>query len=256
MPDCDILFAWYNYRQSWISGAMITLVLLPGMDGTGALFAPLVKALGNEFDVQVVNYPTVGPQGYPELEAIARAALPAAGPFIVLGESFSGPIAVSIAASYPGRAKGLILSCGFVRSPLQTNPILNFLVGVVPVTLVPAAIQHRLLFGRFATAALRATLAQALSVTTPATIRDRLRAVLDVNVSAKLAEIRVPVLYLQGSEDRVVSGNAARLILQLCPTAKIVPFAAPHMLLQTFPAAAARVIAEFVLAYDDVGGAA
>jgi pimeloyl-[acyl-carrier protein] methyl ester esterase len=74
----------------------MTLVLLPGMDGTGQLFAPFVVALGHEFNVKVVRYPTTEPMGYAELEALARAALPEEGPFVILGESFSGPVAVSV----------------------------------------------------------------------------------------------------------------------------------------------------------------
>lgn len=36
---------------------MVTLVMLPGMDGSGKLFEPLIGALGNEFTLLVVTYP-------------------------------------------------------------------------------------------------------------------------------------------------------------------------------------------------------
>jgi hypothetical protein len=78
---------------------MVTLVLLPGMDGTGTLFEPFVAALGHEFAVKVVDYPRAEPLGYEQLELFATAALPSEGPLILLGESFSGPIAVALAAS-------------------------------------------------------------------------------------------------------------------------------------------------------------
>ena len=35
----------------------ITLVLLPGIDGSGELFAPFVEALGPQVPVVVVRYP-------------------------------------------------------------------------------------------------------------------------------------------------------------------------------------------------------
>jgi hypothetical protein len=38
----------------------VALVLLPGMDGTGELFAPFVAALGKTTPVVVVSYPTSG----------------------------------------------------------------------------------------------------------------------------------------------------------------------------------------------------
>ncbi len=43
---------------------MITLVLLPGMDGTGCLFADFVSALGSEFETILVRYPSDEPLGY------------------------------------------------------------------------------------------------------------------------------------------------------------------------------------------------
>ena len=68
----------------------MTLVLLPGMDGTGILVEPFVAALGSQFSVTIVRYPITEALGYAELEAVARAALPTDGPFVILGESFSG----------------------------------------------------------------------------------------------------------------------------------------------------------------------
>ncbi len=97
---------------------MITLLLLPGMDGTGDLFEPFAAALGSEFTVKVVRYPASEPLGYVELEAFARdRSFPAEGPFVILGESFSGPIAISLAASCSSRLKAVILCCSFVRNP-------------------------------------------------------------------------------------------------------------------------------------------
>jgi pimeloyl-ACP methyl ester carboxylesterase len=86
-----------------------TLVLLPGMDGTGDLFAPLVAALGPHMRTVIVRYPDE-PLDYASDEEIARAALPIGHPFILLGESFSGPIAVSIAASAPRGSRAYIFA--------------------------------------------------------------------------------------------------------------------------------------------------
>jgi pimeloyl-ACP methyl ester carboxylesterase len=90
---------------------MIALVLLPGMDGTGQLFDDLVAALGPGVETVVVSYPPDPALDYAQLEIIARSNLPPYQPFVLLGESFSGPIAVSIAASAPQNLRGLILCC-------------------------------------------------------------------------------------------------------------------------------------------------
>ncbi|WP_228488314.1 hypothetical protein [Caenimonas koreensis] len=49
-----------------------TLVLLPGMDGTGDLFAPFIAAWKGP--VHVVRYPTDTALNYQELTAFARRA--------------------------------------------------------------------------------------------------------------------------------------------------------------------------------------
>ncbi len=81
---------------------MVALVLLPGLDGTGLLFDEFTSALGSDVDVIVASYPVNKPLGYAELEPIARSFIPSDNPFFLLGESFSGPIALSIAASSLG----------------------------------------------------------------------------------------------------------------------------------------------------------
>lgn len=225
---------------------MVTLVLLPGMDGTGTLFEAFVATLGSEFNVKVVSYPTTEPLGYPELESIARTALPSEGPFVILGESFSGPIAVSLAASCSPQLKGLVLCCTFVRNPRPVFSVLKPFIGVLPITFAPMHVLVHLLLGRSSTAALRTSLTQALAQVSPSALRARLRAVLSVDVSAKLAEVNVPVLYLRASQDRVVPQAASKLVSQLCPSAEVVQLEAPHFLLQAVPSEAARIVAAFV----------
>src|SRR5688572_22228863 len=92
------------------------IVLLPGLDGTGKLFAPLLGALEPEFECQVVSYPD-SLTDYAAHEAHVRAVLPKDRPFMVLGESFSGPIAVRLGANPPPSLAGIILSASFLRSP-------------------------------------------------------------------------------------------------------------------------------------------
>lgn len=225
---------------------MITLVLLPGMDGTGDLFVPFIDALGSEFAVKVVRYPASEPLGYSELEAVARAALPSDGPFVLLGESFSGPIAISLAASAPPGLLGLILCCTFARNPRPLFTGLRALVGVLPVTLAPVRVLSSLLLGRFSTIKLRAALAHSLAQVRPAALRARLASVLSVDVTAKLSAIKVPMLYLRASSDRVVPASASTLIVQFVPSTRIAELEAPHFLLQAAPVEAARVVRAFV----------
>jgi len=79
--------------------SMVTLVLLPGMDGTGELFSKFIETLAPGTESIVVRYPTTGALGYAELERIARSKLPTDRPFVILAESFSGPIGILLAPS-------------------------------------------------------------------------------------------------------------------------------------------------------------
>jgi demethoxyubiquinone hydroxylase (CLK1/Coq7/Cat5 family)/pimeloyl-ACP methyl ester carboxylesterase len=226
--------------------ATVTLVLLPGMDGTGSLFEPFVAALGNEIAIKVVAYPTTEPRGYEQLESLALAALPPEGPLVLLGESFSGPIAVALAASCPQRIKGLVLCCTFVRNPMPWLAAFKWFAGILPVACVPMTVMSYFLFGRFSTPALRKALERALAQVSPAVFRARLKAVVSVDVSSRLAEVKVPVLCLRASQDRFISPSVSSQIARLCPQTKILAIEGPHCLLQAAPHEAARAIIGFV----------
>jgi pimeloyl-ACP methyl ester carboxylesterase len=225
---------------------MLTIVLLPGMDGTGQLFAPFISALGSEFNVHVIQYPTVGALGYEELEAIAKKQLPSTGCFVILGESFSGPIAISLAASQPPGLVGLVLCSSFARNPHPAFAVLDPLVRVLPVKLAPLALLSHLLMGQFATPALRSSLSSALAQVSTSTFRARVKAVLSCDASAKLKTINVPLMYLLAVHDRVVPADAAKHVARIMPSTQIVPIDAPHFLLQAAPTAAANVVGAFM----------
>jgi len=224
---------------------MLTLVLLPGMDGTGTLFKPFIAALGEEFRVRVVSYPVADALGYGELEAHASQSLPNSGHFILLGESFSGPIAVAIAASRPPGLVGVVLCSTFVRNPRPVFGPLRHLASLLPVKLAPFSVLGTLLLGRFSTPALRAALATAMALVSARALRARLHAVLGLEVSSQLRAIDVPMLYLLARHDRIVPVSALKHIQHIAPSVLVAAIEAPHFLLQAAPAEAAQAVASF-----------
>jgi pimeloyl-ACP methyl ester carboxylesterase len=222
-----------------------TIVMLPGMDGTGDLFAPIIAELDSSLAVVVVRYPDV-PLGYDALIAHARQALPATGDFFLLGESFSGPVAVALAAEGHPRLRGLILSAAFISNPLPwTSPIAP-LVEVAPVTGAPASLLTRALLGQFNTPSRRSMIGASLAQTSRTTIRARLRAIAKVDMRDRLAAVTVPILYLRASHDRIVPDCAGDLVIQIQPETTLVTVQAPHFLLQVGFCEAARSISAFV----------
>jgi len=100
-----------------------TLVLLPGLDGTDVFLRLLVAALSRTIRSIVVTYPASGAEKYGDAFAVVRRATEGLSEFYVLGLSFSGPLAVMLAAEEPKRVKGVILAATFVRAP---HPGLRF----------------------------------------------------------------------------------------------------------------------------------
>ncbi|SEF35131.1 alpha/beta fold hydrolase [Variovorax sp. NFACC27] len=225
---------------------MTTLVLLPGMDGTGTLFDPLVNALSGAASFKVVAYPPAAPNGYGALQNVAEAALPADESIILLGESFSGPIAISLAAKHPNRIKGVVLCCTFVRNPHPFLALFGFVAALAPIKQLPLTFACAALLGRRATPDLRRALGAALAMVSGAAFRARLKAVLSIDVSADLARVTAPILYLRASEDRLIPKQAGNLIKHLQPSTQVREIEGPHCLLQAAPVAAAQAIREFM----------
>ena len=94
------------------------VVLLPGLDGTGQLFAAFVAALSKTIPATAVSYPANRLLSYSELLPLVESALPECEPFGPLAESFSAPLAVEFAASKPSNLAALIICVGFVFKPL------------------------------------------------------------------------------------------------------------------------------------------
>lgn len=222
-----------------------TLVLLPGLDGTGDLFAGFIAALG-ETPVRVICYPADRPMDYAQHEALVRAKLPADADYVLLAESFSGPIGIAIAASRSPRLKGLILCASFASNPLPLFSPFSRLITALPAIRVPPALAAPWLYAGRATPELHRTHAAALARVSPRVLATRAAAILSVDQRARLAQIDVPMLYLRAARDRLVSKASARAVLEARPGTQLAEFEAPHFLLQTEPVACAAVTREFL----------
>jgi pimeloyl-ACP methyl ester carboxylesterase len=223
----------------------VTLVLLPGMDGTGDLFEPLLAELGSSLTTQVVRYPSAEPLGYDALTAIARRALPCAGPYVILGESFSGPIAIRLASQRPAGLTGLILCASFVSNPTIWLRALQAVLGAVPIGLLAHWLAPWRLMGRFRTPERTALLLRTLARVPDGVLRARLRAVMAVNVSSQLSRVEAPIMYLQGTEDGLIRQRVVDAAMCSSRSMQVRRVVGPHCLLQCSAQEAAREIREF-----------
>jgi pimeloyl-[acyl-carrier protein] methyl ester esterase len=234
---------------------MNTLVLLPGLDGTGSLFAPLLQELPKWIEPRVVAYPYARCLGYADLEALVKAALPVDRPYVLLGESFSGPIAIRIAAAQPPGLIGVILVCSFARNPY---PLFAWAQGVarrVSPRLLPATLRATLALGSGSGGPLRTAMEHAVTSVAPEVLAHRAATVLGMDDTALLKRLVVPTLYLRAARDYVVPSRAGDWIRDHLPQLELEEIDGPHMLLQANAREAARVIGLWVQALSPQLGA-
>jgi pimeloyl-ACP methyl ester carboxylesterase len=224
----------------------INLVLLPGMDGTGILFEPLLSVLPSTVQPTVVRYPADEPLDHAALLPRVLAALPGRGEMVLLGESFSGPLALMAAATAPPGLRATILCASFVQSPLRAPRLLRPFASPGLLGAVPLGAQVLAMLGSHVTPHLRDLLALALAKVTPAVLAARARAILDVDATAELRACAGPLLYLRAMQDRMVPERCAKLITAQKPDARIIALPGPHLLLQARPKEAWEAIESFL----------
>ncbi|MFV1993756.1 MAG: alpha/beta fold hydrolase, partial [Acidiferrobacterales bacterium] len=183
----------------------ITLVLLPGLDGTGELFEPLICHLPDWISPLIISYPRDKPCSYQELKTLVLKALPTEAEYVILGESFAGPLAVLISGAKPAGLKGIILCASFVKKPFRVIPSWFSLLSVSPVYLLwPATIRLRTIFVRGEYRLLVDMVLKAIRSVRPGVIAERVKAILTVNVEKELMQTDVPMLYLVGQKDYLI----------------------------------------------------
>jgi pimeloyl-[acyl-carrier protein] methyl ester esterase len=225
----------------------LSVVLLPGLDGTGIMFEPFVRHLPAEWEPVVVRYPGDQCLGYDELLPIARAALPTDGPFILLGESFGGPLSIRLAAERPSGLCGLVLCATFAGTSAPWLP--RFCHRLVR----PSTVLAWQVSGRFSAwmrglcpRDMRRLFNRVRHHVTIDVLATRVRETVQVDVTRELSQINVPMLYLAAGKDHVIPKSCLRLMLQHRPDIDIHTFDAAHWILQTQSDAVVAALRPFV----------
>ena len=223
-----------------------TLVLLPGMEGSGVIFGPLMATAPVGVEVVTITYPAGAKNSYEDLLPLVRALLPRGRPFHLLGWSFSGPLALLAAAENPPGLRGVVLASSFVRRPSWVPRGMHRLARPWLFKLYPAAAQAKALLGRRSSPELRRLLREAHALAGAEALACRVRAAMTVDATAELRACPVPVLYLRGTADEVVRARCADEIRAVVPSVEIVELAGPHLTLVTNPAAAWAALTAFM----------
>ena len=227
----------------------VSLVLLPGLDGTGRLFDPLIGYLPEGINPIVVSYPNDRPYGYQDLIKIVNKCLPDNDDFVILGESFSGPLSIMIAGQRPKRLIGLILCATFAKKPFRFLPSWAGYFSISPIyQLWPATIKLRAIIAKGKYDNLVQMALKAIESVKPEVVSARVKEILNVNVEQDLVEINVPMLYMRSRKDYLIKKHNIKRIKRLKKDIEVIDIDTQHFLLQLKPEKAAYEITRFIQA--------
>ena len=211
---------------------MPKLVLLPGLDGTGQLFRPLLAALPRDLRPTVIGYPPAQPLALADLASFVTKKLPPEK-VILLAESFSGLVALALLVSAPSRFRGVVFVGAFAEPPrpllLRLAPLASRGAGLM--RSAPAFLLRQFCLGSDATAADLNMLREALAVVSPDVLAQRLQ-LIGTRHSFGKAPFEVPAYYIRARQDRLVPASAADWFQKRFKQCEVEDIDGPHLLLQ------------------------
>lgn len=197
-------------NQLTVEGSGPPLIFVPGMDGTGRLFYRQVPLLAPRFRVATYRLRDDArrmAELVEDLDAVIQAVAPDGEPAVVLGESFGGTLALSYALHHPERVRGLVVINSFSRF----LPQVRLRLALAAIHMMPwgvmGIVRRVTAFRLHSRHTHRAEVRYFLRQTRGTTRRGyagRLRILEEYDVRDRLAEIRVPTLFLAADEDHLI----------------------------------------------------
>lgn len=219
------------------------LVLLPGMDGTGELFQPLLSHI--ELSYSVMTLPQGGKQDYVTLTEWFLSQLPDED-FVLLAESFSGPIAARVAQASPEFLKGVVFVATFLSPPhaLWLNIARHLPLKALLKVPFSSAVIRAIFLGRFAGEEQLLSFRLALKMVPESVLHQRITAIAQLTKSNFICD--APVLYLQATHDRLIPHQQWHEFAACFTTFSRVVLGGPHFILQAEPEECAYAIQGFI----------
>jgi pimeloyl-ACP methyl ester carboxylesterase len=216
------------------------VILLPGLHGSHALFSSFEALAPPWARCRPLALPILGEQHFDSLADALEAELRPLEGFVLLGESFSGPIAARL-ASRLGQKVALTVLC----NPLVELPL------TLPVGLAASLASWPSMPAWFAAAVLaggdrsvgRAVLRE-VRLLPREVLRGRLASVALATRDDLTPFLSAPLLVILGSRDRLVSPGRTMALLASVPFHRIADLDAPHLVVQTRPAEVWKAISE------------
>lgn len=220
------------------------ILLLPGADGTGVLFEPLLKQIeasgsdSSNIDIINLNYDKSGQLLDQALAIQAQRIenLYANQSVTIVAESYSGLLAYELLTRQNMNITRVVFVASFLSTPNKIASIastINTECLESALKFTPDWIWGRVLFGKWQNEYLRALFMDAMNQTPNQLLQQRLNNIAIAKLPTAL--IDVPCLYLQGKQDNLVAAKNIILFSQLFTNFEYQALEGTHFLLQTNP---------------------
>jgi pimeloyl-[acyl-carrier protein] methyl ester esterase len=224
-------------RIKWVR--KLKIILLPGMDGTGKLFEPFRSFL--PASTVVVSLPQSGSQAYSFLAAYIAEQLPNEK-FIIVAESFSGPIAALLTEKSLANLKGIVFVATFLSCPM---PVLVSLAKRFPLKSLLNIPFAKALISRYLLADFNYSIFSAAIKEVPNSIlKERLSSIRSLNM--KEIHSKLPSIYISAKSDCLISSSQIGLFQKSFPNLQVEYVQGKHFLLQSNPKSCSEIIRKFV----------
>lgn len=223
------------------------ILIFPGLDGTGTLLSEVIDLLEAKHEVTAVRYaPNLF--RYQDLKPKVEMVLPA-DDYIIVAESFSGPLAAMIASKNPKGLRGVVFVATFAKTPIKLPAFLTYLVDIAPTkSRLLTRWAQPFLMGKWATPEFTNGFQQVMFAVPASTMAGRLREILKVDVVKQLNGMEVPTIYLAARNDRLIP---SRMASDFDRSPHIVfEIEGPHFLLQANATESSKHILDFAARFD------
>jgi len=168
--------------------------------------------------------------------------------FTLVAESFSGPLALQFAAAQPENIKAIVLSTAFASDPI--HPLFKWtrclLTDSCLEKRLPESLLKKLLLGEDCPRALADAAIEPIRSGRQQGLAHRIQTALDTDAREWLRSWDKPILYLVGTQDRILGRRGLEDILAVKPDVTCIEIDGPHLLLQSRPGEALRAIEKFL----------
>ena len=225
----------------------LLLIMLPGFPGTPDLLYPFEKKLSGKIKTKVIGFPNKK-MTFDEMNHHVGQKIPVDEPVVILGESYSGPVALSLANQNSFDIRGLILCATFIVKPhsfvidkTKFMPLRWMFSRPMP------ELVGRLLIGEWDMPIefLRKLWASSMKIN-GMVMAHRVRQLLKPENFPEPKQPKCPVLVLEATNDRLLSKKNVEKIRRIIPKAKYEKIEGPHWLLQLRPEESSDSVLGFI----------